>query len=83
LLHNDGPVSAPFPSARAAEMTDSLAENFKIRFNDSHCHTTNIRIFENLFSIKVSNAQEKLKLELTEMQYDLILCTIVVSTRKL
>jgi hypothetical protein len=34
------------PSVRAAEVIDSLAENFKMRPNNFRSHTTNIRIFE-------------------------------------
>jgi hypothetical protein len=46
-------------------MTDSLAENFKMIFHDFHSHATNIRIFENTFSIEVSDVPGKLILELT------------------
>jgi hypothetical protein len=56
-------------------MTDSLAENFKMSFNDFRSHATNMCIFENPFSIDVSDALEKLQLELTELQYDTILCS--------
>jgi hypothetical protein len=66
LLHQDGPVSVPFPHVCAVEMTDSLAENFKMRFSDFHSHSTNICIFENPFSVDVSDAVEKLYLEFTE-----------------
>jgi hypothetical protein len=59
FLHKDGSVSVPFPSAHAVEMIDSLAENFKMRFNDLCSHATNICIFENPFSIDVSDAPEK------------------------
>jgi hypothetical protein len=62
----------PF-SAHAVEMIDYLAENFKMRFNDFHSHVTNICMFENPFSIEVSDAPENLQLELTELQYDSIL----------
>jgi hypothetical protein len=34
LLHKDESISVPFPSARVVEVTDSLAENIKMRFND-------------------------------------------------
>jgi hypothetical protein len=57
----------------AVEVIDSLAENFKIRFNDFRSHATNIHIFENPFSVEVSDAPEKLQLELTKLQYDSIL----------
>jgi hypothetical protein len=73
LLHNDGSASVPFPSVHAIEMTDSLAENFKMRFNDFHNHATNIHIFEDPFSVEVSDAPEKLQPELTELQHDSIL----------
>jgi hypothetical protein len=54
-------------------MTDPMAENFKMRFNDFHSHATDILIFENPFSIEVSDAPEKLQLELNELQYNSIL----------
>jgi hypothetical protein len=73
LLHNDGSVSVPFPSVHAIEIINSLAENFKMRFNDFHSHPTNICIFENPFSIEVCDAPEKLQPELSELQYDSIL----------
>jgi hypothetical protein len=40
LLHMDESVSVPFPSVHAVEMTDSLAENFKMIFNDFRSHAT-------------------------------------------
>jgi hypothetical protein len=49
------------------------SDNFKIRFNDLCCHATNICVFENPFSVEVSDAREKLQVELTELQYDSIL----------
>jgi hypothetical protein len=52
LLHKDESVSVLFQCVRAVEMTESLAENFKTRFNDFRSHATNIRIFENPFSVK-------------------------------
>jgi hypothetical protein len=55
------------------EMINSLAENFKMRFSDFHCYARNICIFENPFSVEVSDAPEKLQLELNEPQYDSIL----------
>jgi hypothetical protein len=36
-----GSASVPSPSVHAVKMTDSLAENFKMRFNDIHSYTTN------------------------------------------
>jgi hypothetical protein len=54
-------------------MTDCLAENFKMSFNDFRSHAANIRILENPFSVEISDAPEKLQLELTEVQYDSIL----------
>jgi hypothetical protein len=44
-----------------------------MNFKDFRSHATNIRIFENPFSVEVSDVPEKLKLELTELQYDSIL----------
>jgi hypothetical protein len=41
-------------------MADSLAENFKMRFNDFCNHAANIWIFGNPFSIEVSDAPEKI-----------------------
>jgi hypothetical protein len=73
MLHKDGSVNVPFPNVHAVEMTDSLAENFKMRFNDIPSHATNIGIFENLFSFEVSDATEKRQLELTELQHASIL----------
>jgi hypothetical protein len=72
LLHKDGSLSVPFPSVHAVEIIHSLAKNFQMRFNDFHSHATNIHIFENPFSTEVSDAPEKLQLELTEWQYDSI-----------
>jgi hypothetical protein len=51
-----------------------LAENFKMRFIDFNSHPTGVHVFENPFSIEVSDTPEK-KLQLE-------FC-IVVSTRKL
>jgi hypothetical protein len=42
LLHNDGSVFIPFPSAQAVEMIDSLAKNLKRRFKNFCSHTINI-----------------------------------------
>jgi hypothetical protein len=70
LLHKDGSVSVPFSSVRAVEMIDSLAENFQMRFTDFHSHATNVRIFEKPFFVEVSDAPEKLQLELSELHYD-------------
>jgi len=56
-------------------MSDFLAEKFKIRFYDFPNHATNIciRIVENPLSVEVSDAPEKLQLELIGLQYDSIL----------
>jgi hypothetical protein len=67
----DLPVSVPFLSVRAVEMTDSLAKNFTMSFSGFPTHATNMSIFENLFSVEVSNASEKLKLELIELHCEL------------
>jgi hypothetical protein len=58
LLHKDGPVSFSFPSVCGVEMSDFLAEKFKIRFYDFPNHATNIciRIVENPLSVEVSDA---------------------------
>jgi hypothetical protein len=53
-------------------MTDSLAENLKMRLNDLRTHATNTRIFENTFSVQVSVAPEELQLELIELDQDSI-----------
>jgi hypothetical protein len=42
LLHMDGPVKCSLPSVHAVEIIDSLAKNFKMRFNDFHSHSINI-----------------------------------------
>jgi hypothetical protein len=70
LLHNDGSVNVPFPSVRAVEMIDSLAENFRMKFSDFRSHDTNI--FKNPFSVEVRDAAEKVQLELIELQYMLL-----------
>jgi hypothetical protein len=63
LLPNNGSlISVPFPSVCAAEMIDSLAENFKMRFSNFHSHATNICVSENPFFVEVSDAKEKLQL---------------------
>jgi Ran GTPase-activating protein (RanGAP) involved in mRNA processing and transport len=62
LRKDESVVTVPFSSVHAVEMTDYLAENFKMRFNDFCSHAINIRIFENAFSIEVSDAPEKLQL---------------------
>jgi len=54
-------------------MTDSLAENLKMRFSDFCSRATNIHSFENIFSVEVRDAPEKLQLELTELQLNSIL----------
>jgi hypothetical protein len=40
-------------------MIDSLAENFKITFNDIRIHSANVCIFKNPFSVAVSDTSEK------------------------
>jgi hypothetical protein len=52
---NDGSVSVPFPHTRTAEITDSLTEKFKMRFNYFCRHAKNIPTFENPFSADVSD----------------------------
>jgi len=52
-----------------------LAENFEMRFNDFHNHAMNIHIFQDSFSVEVTDAPEKLELEFTELQHDSILHT--------
>jgi hypothetical protein len=54
-------------------MVDSSVENFKMRLNDFHIHATNICIFENPFSVEVSDTLEKMQLELIELQCNSIL----------
>jgi hypothetical protein len=46
LLHKNDMVSVPFPTVRAVEMTGSLAENLKRRFNDFSSRVINTRVFE-------------------------------------
>jgi len=70
LLQKVGSASVPLPSVRAKEVFDSLAENFKVRFNDFRSHAINVRNFETPFPVEVSDVPEKLQIELTEMQYD-------------
>jgi hypothetical protein len=50
----------PFQVSCVVEMTDSLAKNIKMGLNDFHSHATNTHMFENTFSIEVSDAPEKL-----------------------
>jgi hypothetical protein len=69
----DGSVSGPFSSVSAAEIMSSLAEKFKMRFNDFCSHAGNTHISEKPFSIEVIDASEKLQLEVNELQYDSIL----------
>jgi len=71
LLHKDGSVSVPFPSVRAVEMIDSLAENFKMRFNDFRSHATNISVFQ------VTDAPEKSHIEFNELQNETSSCSNV------
>jgi hypothetical protein len=51
----------------------SLDDNSKMRFNEFHSLVTNIRVFQNPFSVEVGDAPEKLQLELAELQDNLIL----------
>jgi hypothetical protein len=63
-------ASVPFPSIFVVEMTDSLAENVKMRFSYFPCHT--IRIFEShpLLMMMMQH-------EFTKQQYDSNLrCTV-------
>jgi hypothetical protein len=64
LFHKDGSGDVHFPGVRAVEMIDYLAGNFKTRFYYFRCHSTNIRLFENPFSVEVSDALGKPKLRL-------------------
>jgi len=74
MLRKDESVSVPFPSVRALDAVDSLAENFKMRFSDFRSHATIARIFENQFSVEVSDdPQNATQLELTELSYDSVL----------
>jgi hypothetical protein len=50
-----------------------LAENFEILFSVFHIHVTFIHIFENLLSIEITDAPEKLQLELFDLQYVAVL----------
>jgi hypothetical protein len=43
-------------SFHAVEMIDLLAENFKMFLNYFRSHVTNIRNFENPFSIEISDS---------------------------
>jgi hypothetical protein len=54
-------------------MTSSLAENFEVGLNDFHIYATNICIFENLSSVAVSDALERIQLEANELQYKSLL----------
>jgi hypothetical protein len=63
-------ISVPFQSVCAVDMFRLLAENVKISVNDFRSRATNILIFENPFSVEVSDVPEQLKSELIELQYD-------------
>jgi hypothetical protein len=67
LFLEDGSVNVRSQRVRAVEMIDSLAEKFKKRFNDFRNNATDMHIFENPFSVEVSDIREKLQLELTEL----------------
>jgi hypothetical protein len=54
-------------------MISSLAENFEVGLNVFHIHATNICIFENLPSVAVSDALERMQLEVIELQYKSVL----------
>jgi hypothetical protein len=58
LLYEYVSASVPFQNARAVEMINSLAENFKMRFSDIRSHVKNIRIFEHAFSFEVGDVPE-------------------------
>jgi hypothetical protein len=60
-------VSVPFTAVSAVQMIDSLAENFKKRFNDFRSHAADIRIFETPYSSEVSDASERLRLKSIEI----------------
>jgi hypothetical protein len=63
LLHKDGSsASVLIPYIRVVEMIDSLAENFKMRFNGFRCH-------ENPFSVEVNDDPEKLQFQLGSFIY--------------
>lgn len=68
----DGSVSVPLPRVRAVEMTDSLAQNFKMIWNDKY----NCTYLRNPFSFEVGDAPEKLQHESVELQHDFILHSI-------
>jgi hypothetical protein len=69
LTDNAGSVRFLFKGFHIVEMIDSLAENFKMGFSYVHGHATNIRDFENPFSVEVSGPSEKSKFELSELNY--------------
>jgi hypothetical protein len=48
-------LSAPFPSVRVIEITDSFVESFKMRFYSVCVHTTNRDISQDPFSVEVSD----------------------------
>jgi hypothetical protein len=54
-------------------MIDSLAENFKTRFNGLSSHATYVRMSEDPFLVEISDTPEKLQFEVTELQYDTVL----------
>jgi hypothetical protein len=51
-------------------MTDSLAEDFRMKLKDFHSKGTNIHTFEHSISAEVNEAPGKLKLGVTESKYD-------------
>jgi hypothetical protein len=59
------------PSVHRVEMIYSLSKNFKVGFDIIRSHATDVRIFENPFSVEVSDASEKLQFELSELQCEL------------
>lgn len=56
LIHMDESVIILFPNVHAVEVTDSLAQNVKMKFNDFCSYTSQTYIFENPFSVEVSGA---------------------------
>jgi hypothetical protein len=64
FLHKDGYESVPFPTVRDVEMIDSLAANFKMRFNDFRSRDINIRTSENPFFVEVSDGPKEMQREL-------------------
>jgi hypothetical protein len=60
VLHKNAPVSGSYASVRPVETIDSLAKEFKTRFNDFPSHAINTCTSENLFCVEVSEVPRKL-----------------------